>query len=288
MTVYEIVNRVWQDVGEPSDIDPTDDSTYMVATLNRSMEAMMSWKGFTGRRKVLFPDYVGFTYTKNLRETEVIATYDSTDDIFTLVSDPSTFTVAEGDYVFFNDEYRLIFDNTTGGYWLSSAFSTDPVATDSVVLCQKILNPGIDRVKTYLKVENIETQVTLSRMSSRTTDLDNITSSGEPTSWRRNAGRIEFNIIPDDTYVWRVWYYRFPTLATVADYTGMTVEPDCPEDFQLAVMAYMRSMIYHHMQEVDEASNAYRVFDNLMKTTIGSWEQENQLVGGGQVGIEVG
>jgi hypothetical protein len=68
----------------------------------------------------------------------------------------------------------------------------------------------------------------------------------------------------------------------------MTVEPDCPEDFQLAVMAYMRSMIYHHMQEVDEASNAYRVFDNLMKTTIGSWEQENQLVGGGQVGIEVG
>lgn len=290
MTVYDIVNTAWEDCGKFTPYQPTaTDASDMLQILNRSLEAMVSWKGFQGRRKVFFPDYIGKVFVKNLTEDEVVSSYDGTNEVITCVTLPADFTLSDGDYVQFGDEFRLVYDVDTSSneVWINEAFSDDPTTADDVTFYQKVLDPGVDRVKTYLRVENVSSQLELRRQISTLTDLQNLSTSGEPTAWRRNMGKIEFDLIPDDVYLWRVWYYRFPNLATQAQYVDATTEIDAPDDFHLAVMHYMESLLYRRMQEIDQGVASYQIFDNLMKTTIGSWEQENLLVGGGQIDVGI-
>ena len=285
MTVYEIVNRVWRDCGEPTDLDPAVDSTQLVEYLNTSMDCVVTWKGLQGRRRAHFPDYITSGYKKNLREVEVALDVSLTFDEVELTSLPSTFTVTVGDYLEYDGETKLIYYIDTNTLYLDSGFSTDPTGLN-VTVVQTLLDPSFSRMMSFLRVENVDTKETLEPIRKQTSYLEDIGNPAEPLAWRRKGGKIEFDVLPDEAYLWKIWYYRLPTQAVAADYVAEN-DPDLPDEFQVAAEAYMKSLVYKHMQETDMSVAEYRTFANLMTTIQGSWEQDSMISGGRVMGMAV-
>lgn len=283
MTGYDMISRVWQDCGEPTDIDPTVDSEFLITTLNRALEAVATWKGYQGRRVAMFPQYVRKVFKKNLREDTTV-TVEETDDVIEVDSNPVTFTVAVGDFVEYDGEVRLIWFVDDRQYYLSSAFSSIVPAGGTVTVVQNLMTPTVPRFVEYLRLENVETKSYLPKMNKLESNIDKVESTGTPTAWKRQQAGIEFDVIPDESYLWRVWYYKLPELYTEDMYSS-ELDVDLPDEFHGAVMFYMQSLVFRHMQEIESGNNAFQAFDSVMKITVGSWQRENMLSGGGAMGV---
>jgi len=287
MTVNELINNVYFDVGEPTDIDPTDPLNptglaWFVTAMNKAMDNVVTWKGYQGRSRSNFKDYITKTYVKNVQGTSTVD--DITADGLNIQLTTAPFSIVEGDFLTFGSEARLIYSVAGTEVWIAEAF-TSPIydvgeaEPSTIGVSQTLLAPTTTRQVEYLWVENVQDGEKLDRARKIESNISDLESIGAPTSWRRQGKKIEFDTVPDDVYVWRVWYYRLPTLVTVADYAAME-DFDLPEEFHQACSCFLESLVYRHMQETDESVAAYRRFENLMKTTVGAWERERFLDGG--------
>ena len=293
MTVNEIINKAWKDCGEPSDIDPTNTTDtsgldFCVQVLNIAMDSVVQWKGFQGRRRTHFLDYITSGFAKNKIDTLTV-TYDSMiEDELDISALPGSFTPAIGDVVVHDGESRLVYYADATELWLSSAFTNrvDDVSEADVELTihQSVLAPGFVRFVEYLRLGDISKSEVLPRMRHNQDSLGNITSVGSPSAWNRKGTGIVFDVTPDTETLWKVTYYRLPTLATSTNYTAAE-EFDIPEEFHVAVLAYMKALIYDQRQEPDTATVQYQRFNAIMDSVQGSWEQKNMIAETKQVQI---
>lgn len=286
MTTYEIIHDAWQNCGEPTDLAPTtvNGLTWLINALNKAKDQVVTWKGFYGKRIVKFPQYLTVGYVKNLQETVTLVDWD--EDVVELSSDPTTLTVEVGDVIVYQSEVKLIYYVDGTQLYLSSAFDTYDAAIDSATIVKTTLLPIDDRVMEYLRVENVTNKEVLTKVNKRDSQISDIETQSSPTEWFKNQLRIAFVTPPDDVYLWKLTYFRLPNLNVYADYANEE-DIDLPDEFHLACQAYIESLIYSHMQETDLSSARYAVYDNLMKTTQGSWDIEHDLVNGRQLNIKM-
>ena len=296
MTVNEIINKAWQDCGEPSDIDPTNTTDtsgldFCVQVLNIAMDSVVQWKGFQGRRRTHFPDYITSGFAKNKVETMTVDYSTMDDAVLVIASIPSSIVPAVGDVVSYGGESRLVWYAGTevdDELWLSSAFTnrvTDLSEADvEITIHQSVLAPGFTRFVEYLRVGDVSQSEVLPRMRHNQSIVEDITSVGRPEEWDRKGTGIIFDVAPDAAYLWRITYYGLPTLATSAHYTAGS-SFDVPEEFHVAVLAYMKGLIYDQRQEPDIATTQYQRFNAIMGSIQGSWEQKNMISGTKQIQI---
>lgn len=259
MTLAEIRNEIWQQIGEPTDLDPTTDVQFNGGPLltwvaNEGQRQVATWRD--GPRVFRHPQLYGEMFFRTYMVTDTIP------DQTGMAANELLLPATSGTY---DDEYngwlvdcdgvqKVIVDYnggaltatldsdwdttpTTGGVFklMSRSYmlvdSTHPWASEHIVL------PVVsDRWRTegnfmeILKLEDISNQQELQRAPRVESYLANMTSTGDPMEYFRRGNRIYFDRAPDERLWFRMEYYRTPT-----DMVADDDEPEISEQFHYAV-----------------------------------------------------
>jgi len=259
MTLEEIRNEIWQQIGEPTDLDPATDVQYgglplLTWVANEGQRQIATWKD--GPRVYRHPQLYGEVFFRTYMLTDTIP------DQTGLNANELLMPAACGAY---DDEYngwlvecdgvqRVIMDYNGGGMvatvdsdWdttpamggvfklMTRAYllvdSTHPWAAENIIL------PAVsDRWRSegnfveILKIEDIVNQQELVRAPRVESYLTNMTSTGNPAAYFRRGNRLYFDRAPDSKLWLRMEYYRTPTNMTLA-----TNSPEISEQFHYAI-----------------------------------------------------
>jgi hypothetical protein len=308
MTLELLRKEIWQQTGEPSDLDPDTDIQYSSGPLlnfvvNEAQREIAVWKDKVSGRILRLRNLVDELYFKS---TYATATLDSTGTTSTVVF-PATWTlngtastsVGSNDdqynrwVVQVGSEVRRIVDYTgsTRTATVHDDWTTAPAVSDTLVVYKDffllvpsshawsgehiILPSESDRYRSsgnlldILRVSDMNSQVDLERMDRTQTNIANVTSTGDPTEFRRFGNRLVFNRAPSESKWFKLEYYRLPT-----SLSATTDEPEIPEMFHYAIVLWGMRWGFSRQQAPTEAWSVGQRFDDFMRRTVSTYEIE--------------
>lgn len=277
MTLEQLRNEIWQQIGEPTDLDPASDTQYNGGPLltwvaNEGQRQVATWRD--GPRIFRHPQLYGEMFFRTWMLT------DTTPDQTGLAANEILLpTATTGSY---DDEYngwlvecdgvqKVIMDYTGGAHVaiLDSDWGTTPVIggvlklmSRAYMLCdaahpwasEHITLPVIsDRWRAegnfmeVLKLEDVTNQQEITRAPRIESYLTNMTSTGDPGSYFRRGNRIYFDQAPDERLWIRMEYYRTPT-----DMSADDDEPEISEQFHYGIALW--GMWWGYKRAGDNAS----------------------------------
>lgn len=290
MTLSQLRTEVWEMVGEPSDIDPSDDSTRLDRVCNEAQRQIAAWKdpssGAQLRLRNLFGEmFFQWTVVSGTLGDQTWATADYHVE---LPSDNIDITDDVGRYVGWIIEVgseRKIIMEYAGGVYLALAhedWGTTPSSGDSFTMYKRFakllsgsdgwagdhvtlpsegsLGRGEGNLVEVLKLEDVAEQRVLRQQHGRESWPTLNTSVGDPTAWYRYGNQIVFNYAPSTEKWFRMEYYRTPTeMSADAD------EPEIPEMFHWGIVLWGVEWGFARQQEMDSKYSAKRDYHDFMR-----------------------
>lgn len=293
MTLAEIRTEIWNDIGRPSNLDPSTDTSYssgpyLTFVANEGQRRIAMWKAPNGRQlrfhqllsEVMFQSQV---ITGSLTTaTTTGLTFDSSME---RNADQYEGWVAEITSGTQNGQRRIITAYAVdGSSTVHEAYTTAPAAADTyrcykrfwyllpsthLWIADHITLPGEqDRYRAEgnylqpLKIVDMAEQRVLERAAHTESYDATLTEYGDSSEWYRFGNKIYLDKNQRDEKWFRMEYYRLPTeLSADAD------EPEIPEEFHFGIVLFGRWWGYQRQQELRSAWAAKQDFNEFMGTT---------------------
>ncbi len=295
MTLELLRNEIWQQIGEPTDLDPTTDIQYgglplLTWVANEGQRQIAFWKDPATQRIYRHPQLEGefFFQAKARDETLEAQTGMATNQILLPAGVSTTDDAYVGWVLATASETKLVVDyvGATRVLTLDSVFTTAPAVADVVSLCPRkqymvlsthalaadniVLPVASDRFRAegnfleVLQLKNV-TQGQELRLADRVRDFD-LYAVGAPTLYARVGNMLVFNSAWDTQDWLKMDYYRAPTEMVLDD-----DEPELAEPFHYAIALW--GLAWGFRRAGDNAS-AYAV-----KRDIGEYIQRTASLG---------
>jgi len=292
MTLEEIRLEIWKALGEPTDLDPSTDTSYnggpyLTFVANMAQRRIASYKTVKGRI-IRLPNLVGDLFFKSKVIKGSLEIGGSTSTVELPVGDVGTQDDRYNGWIFeVNGETRLIvdYDGASRTATLSEDLSSAPEMGDEYSLyksfsllvpsshawaSEHIILPEVsDRWRAdgnlieVLKIEDLANERTLGHAARGASFVTLRTSTGDPTEWYRFGNKIYFNYAPEEEQWFRMEYYRTPT-----DMSAPTDEPEIPEQFHYGVILWGIEWGYRREGESNEKYSTKRDFQGFMERTV--------------------
>lgn len=300
MTLDLIRKEIWEHIGEPSDLDPSSDTSYSSGPLltfvaNEGQRQVAGWRDPQSGRI--------FRVKSLINELFYQTTYISGDLSSDATSTTITFPVGDveddddrynGWVVVVGSEVKLIvdYDGATYTGTVHEEWTTTPESGDSYELYKSfdlLLPSDHDWVGEHislpsetnrsqatgnlievLKIEDLADQRTLERPSRDEDFLTNLMSSGgDPSEWMRIGNKVIYDQnIPEEKWM-KMEYFRLPT--EMADDTD---EPEIPEHLQWGIVLWGIQWGYSRHQEPSMKWSAKQDFVDFMRSATSTYSLE--------------
>lgn len=300
MTLSEMREEVWEQVAEPSDINPNNDTTKLDFALNQAQRRVAFWKDKGTGRRISFRNLESELFFKSVI---VEGTLDEDAPSSTTITFPTGDVGTEDDryngwLLEIGSEKKLIVDYTgsTATATIHEAWDTNPSNGDSYTLMKRFWylsgnsDPWVDdhinlpsatnrfraegNFFAILKIEDIEQQKTLDKAYAKDSFINNIFTPGDPNEWIRYGNRLYFDNAPDEEKWFRMEYYRAPT-----EMSADSDVPELPEPFHYAMVLWAIEWALRRRGESSEKWSVKQDFEDYMKSTVTEldveWERES-------------
>ena len=269
MTVQEILQRAYVDLGEPSDMDPftytlgvpsgfSTIGTTMLGVLNEAQVAVATWK-FPDGQRLRFPGLRDWFFIKATTTTGTVgAGQTSPYDVLT-----GDFTGLSGQVLKVGDEAHLILAASGTGCTLEDGFSTDP-SGETWTAYKKVFGTGdalvapAGDVLAVYGVYDFVNERRLPQFESSTEDFTSI-STGSPSKVRIRGKTLTFDVAPDAGR-FGVEVYRAPS-----ELTALASESELPPQYHEALVLYLEHWGYVYMQETESAYGIKRDLNDFLR-----------------------
>jgi hypothetical protein len=311
MTLAEIRTAIWQNLGEPTDLDPSLDTTYnsgpyLTWVANEAQRQIAKWKDKTTGRHLRIRSLQNEMFYYSTVITETISAVNN--DTFPYYIDVDEGNIGSGD-----DRYNgwvlevtsgdadgdiltiTDYDSENSRLYVSEAFSSDPAADDTIKLYKRfdILLPsehswvdehiqlpavsdlylGEGNLIDVLSIVDMENDIELEH-AGRTEKFPHfIKTTGNPTKWYRYGNKIYYNINIDENIWYRLEYYRMP-----ANMTDNTDEPEIPSLFHWAMVLWGRWWGLARNSESSRAYSAKLDWEEEMKRTKSQYDISSERI----------
>jgi len=277
MTAGAVIQKTWEELGEPSDLNPaTIGVPKFINALNDAQDIVAQWIDNRGR-KVFFRELYDSVQFKTIALTGVMGEEAVGSSIVVPVAEVP---LAPGRFVDWivriNGESRLVLASLASGgqnlLMLSSSFS-QPVLGQDFVLAKRVYRlAGDDAVETdEIRVAEIERLFDLSDGTQLTevASRDFLTSPtiGVPGQWRHVGTGVMLDVAPETERSYLMHVVKLPRRVM-----GQTDEIELPEAFCQAVQMRMVWWGYRRMQDFQAAYASKREFEEMMtRLASASW-----------------
>jgi len=285
MNLELLRDEIWQQLGEPSDLDPDTDTQY-------SSGPLLTWVVNEGQRQVAF--FKDKQTGRSLRFRELYGdmffdSYVVEDDTLDEDGLSTTQFTLPGDYgaeadrwngsiIEVGGEKRIVVDYSADRLvTVHKALGVAPSVDDefSMYKSEYLLLPSthgwvgenialpseaqyisVGNFFHPLKITDMEDEVELDLGNKSTLYLDR-TAVGAPTEWYMFGKKIIFNTAPEDNRWFKMEYYRAPyNLSADAD------EPEIPEPFHYAIVLWG---IWWGLRRQQAPTEAWQAWNNLVE-----------------------
>lgn len=275
MTVNEMILEVWQLIGEPTDLDPTDGTadplpanidtatngyTRILTALNQAQISVAMWRQPSGRqfrwRGGIGSSILTVTPTTTTVENTAVAVGDFTVDTALTGSDDDW----NGYLIKVGTEIRRVVDSTAAGVLtVGKAFDVaHAVGTTVTYIAQPASLPtDLLEIRTIYDFENDCHIGWNERVSSPIFEY----AEGEPSMFWRNSRNLYWDAgYFDATRRYGLEYYRLPV--------AMSDSQACelPEQFHWAIVLWAAGWGYWRQQDPNERKNLRDEFADFMRT----------------------
>jgi hypothetical protein len=292
MLLEEIRNEIWQNLGKPTDLDPSSDTSYnggpyLTFVANMAQRRVASYK--TQREHIMrFNTLKGDMYFKN---TIIEGTLESDGTTSTVILPSGDVGAGDDRYngwvLKINGTYRLIVDYVTSTRTgtLHEDLSTAPATGDTYSLYKKfsyLLPSGHAWVSEHiqlpattdrylndgnfleiLKIEDLDQNRKLVKAKRGRSFVTLQTSTGDPQKWYRYGNKLIFDFAPEEEKWFRMEYYRLP-IDMIVD----SDEPELPEEFHYALVLWGTEWGYRREGESNEKYSTKLDFKEFMEQTL--------------------
>lgn len=279
MTVNEMILEVWQLLGEPTDIDPTDgtanpttaniDTTTQgytrilralnqgqvrVATHRQPRGRMFRWKG--GQQA--FTAYI-------TKDTTTAAATVSKDDTSVTVSVAMTIDEYRGYTMKIGNELHLVSSNSGTELSIAEGFEKDyPIGTEILLCPNWITIPDTEPVWVISYIRDMDTDLRLTPDPRTTAMLDPIPRGTAAVHYNRVTDLIyldDVDMTDDRRLAYRIAYLRLPR--AMSD----TQESELPENYHWAMILWACGWGAWRQQDPNERKNMRDDFADFMRQT---------------------
>lgn len=277
MTAGAIIQKTWEELGEPSDLNPaTVGVPKFLTALNDAQDVVAQWIDNRGR-KVFFRELYDAVPFTSVVETGTMTDEAST----TTVLLPVSVALAPGRFVNWvlkiNGESRTVLLSLASGgqnqLIVSSAFGS-AVLDQDFILAKRVYRFGGDddvidagdvRVSEVERVFDQATGVQLTEVASR--DYLAVPLVGVPGQWRHAGLGVMFDIAPESAREYLLHVVKLPNKVN-----SQTDEIELPEAFCQAVQMRMVWWGYRRMQDFQAAYASKKEFEEMMtRLATASW-----------------
>jgi len=294
MTLSLLRNEIWQQIGEPSDLDPSSDTQYNSGPLlnfvvNEAQRYIAFWRNPKTGANFYFKNLFG---RMNFEHQIITGTLDadSTSTTIVLPSGSSTTDDYYNDWVVtVGSENKLLvdYDGSSLTGTLPTSWSTTPESGDTYTLAKNflwLLSSSHSFVayhitlpsETYryradgnlvdiLRILDLEDNRELAISPYDETYIATLTDTGTPTAYRQIGNTLYLDRVPDEDIWYRIDYLRAPTELSAA-----TDEPEIPEEFHYGIVLWGRWWGYARQQASPEAYAAKRDLEDFLETRTGT------------------
>lgn len=309
-TAEQIVDELWELLGEPSDLDPDTAGGWakLLRWVNEGQRAIASYR-FPDGHLIRFPELQAVKYFNSVfhtgtlvggavasGDTPAYAQFDISDSNIGATDDQYTEWIIDITGGTGDGQTRLItsYDGTSKIAYVNADWTTAPDSTSTYQVSKRwyqIVGSGhafatenivINPVNTFvalLGVWDATNKEYLDRAESRSEIfLDTIDELGEPTEYYFRGNRIVFNYAPDEDMTFRIEYYRQPTeMSATTDY------PEIPDAWHQAIALAARWYGFCRAQETAMSYSSKRDFQERMQTIRQGLEMSYEIEDGGVV-----
>ena len=277
MTAGILIQRVWEELGEPSDLSPaTVGVPKMLDAVNDAQDVVAQWIDNRGR-KCFFREL-----EDSFRFSTLVENGTFTDEALGVtVTLPATVAESLGRYqgwvlVVGSDVRDVVSSAVTGGrnvLTLASALTAGILTGETFTLAKREYHlTGVDaldvdemRIVEMVRVFDVETGIQLDEAASA--DQMMTPTSGTPGLWRHRGSGLVFDAAPPVSRTYIVHVVRLPT--RVLEQTDVL---DLPDAFCQAVMMHVVKWGYRRMQDFQAAYATKKDFEDLMtRLATASW-----------------
>jgi hypothetical protein len=315
MTAADMMQRVWEALGEPGNMDPATDISYnggpvLLWYVNEGQREVAKWKDPQSGKPVRIHDLNSVVpYKSCVIEAAITAVNNTTSPYSITVDTVGTEADRYNDWVVeitsgdADGEKRYIVDSDTGVLYVDSVFTADPAVADTVKLYKRfdlllpsthawaaehIALPAVSdlarntgNLLEVLSIVDIKNKTELESVNDAERFPAGMTDTGNPNKWYRygNAVYYDKNVDTDDLWL-RMEYYRTPL---DMDLTTNT-EPDIPEIFHMAIVLWATWWGYKMTLESSKAYSTKLDLESEMKRTTSQFDiRKSRLNLGGSV-----
>lgn len=305
MTLSDIRSQVYANLGNPTDLNPSTDTSYnggpmLTWVANEAQRQLAFWKDPQMSRQLRFRNLISDVYfTSKLITGTLTSTGTTTTVVFPSANVGSNDDRYNGWVVEVDNEMRLIVDYTGSTYTATvhKAFSSAPASGDTYKLMKRfsLLLPSThawvsspsgehitlpsttDRYRAdgnlyeVLKIEDIDNTRVLDKAERTESYPDYINTSGDPTCWWRLGNKVYFDTNIDATNYYRMEYYRLPT-----DMSASTDEPEIPEVFHYGLVLWGTQWGYRRKQESSDTYSVGRELVDFMRQRASQYDVESE------------
>lgn len=299
MTLAQLRTEIWQQAGEPSDLDPTTDVQYnggplLTWAVNEAQRQIAFWKDPVTHAILRFRSLEGEMFTQWLTVTGTL----DADGTTTTVVLPSGSVGDQDDryngwLITIGSDTKMVVDyvGATLTATVHEAFTSAPLTGTTFTLAKRhgifldashpwqvdhiTLPSTTNRFQAtgnlfeVLKVEDLSTQRTLVKAPRGETYLSKAFTAGDPSFWYRSGQKLMFDTAVDPARWLRLVYYRGPT-----DMVNATDQPELPEPFHWAMVLWGISWAARRQGETSEKWTTDSDLTSLMRSLKSQYEME--------------
>lgn len=301
-----LMREIWQQIGEPDDLDPATDTQYNGSPLlmwicNEAQRRIAMWKdpatGHRNRIRSLISDLY-FTSTYFEEELDDDATDAATVILpaADVLGGSSTYDDCYNGWIFeYENEAKVIidYDGTSYTATLHEDLSSTPEAEDDYKLYKNFyylmpsahawvgehitlpattdVTRATGNLLEVLKVIDLTEERELSKSRGSFYPIVGRTSPGAAGEWFRIGNKLTFDKPQDDDYSYYLEYYRLPM-----EMAGNDSEPELPEMFHYAIVLWGMWWGYNRQQDATSAWAKKQDFNEYMKSIISQYELSSE------------
>ena len=306
MTLTQLRTEIHEGLGEPSDIDPSTSATRLNLAVNEAQKSIATWKDPTSGRRARIRNLLSSLYFQAKVISGTTAPSGTVATTTGTITFSSTYCGNQDDryngwVVSCGSDRRLITDYAGSSYTatLNASWGTCPSnsaayklykdfyyilpSTDTFASSpsgEHILLPSTNasvyrpegNFLEVLNVVDVRNGLDLQRGGRTESWIDNNTSPGDPTEWRRDGMKLKLNRPTAEDIWFKLSYYRLPTeMSEDAD------TPDLPEMFHYGIVLWGLAWGCRRNNEDKKAYYYDEQFIRFMRTRLNTYEIESEM-----------
>lgn len=300
MTLEEVRRQIWENLGEPTDLDPDTDVSYIGGPLlnwvvNEAQRQLSMWKDPITRMQVRFHNLFGTLYFSMSVVEGVLSQAPESEtrvDLYSGGAIPETDLQRYRSWILrINGEQRLIVDYDENNVaTLLRPLSTlpsigdeyklfkrhvyllradDPWASEHVALPAEVGRLREGNFSEILKITDLQERVGLSKAPHGANFIRYNESTGTPRQWYRFANRVVMDQAPVEPRWYEMEYYRLPSVVSEPEDV-----PEIPEQFHYGLVLWGTEWGLRRAREADQKYSAKRDLIDFMRSTKTEWDVE--------------